>query len=161
MAIYAYVENGLLKDYCDTLPANWRNVSNFSALYNQPEFLNNLGWYVINHPQYVYNPETHKLDNRQFIIDENGVTETWTIVPLPSPAYDTIYNEFISGLRTERTRLLTESDWTQLADVQLAKTQEWKNAWSLYRQTLRDLPDQYPYVEEQIYSSITWPTKPE
>lgn len=38
-------------------------------------------------------------------------------------------------MRTIRNRLLSESDWTQLADAQCDKT-----AWATYRQALRDFP---------------------
>lgn len=44
-----------------------------------------------------------------------------------------------SLLRTERDRLLVESDWTQLTDVPIDHT-----AWATYRQTLRELPDTIP-----------------
>jgi hypothetical protein len=57
-------------------------------------------------------------------------------------------------LRVERDALLTESDFTQLADSPL--TDEQKAAWATYRQQLRDLPDSYVPVAEP-----EWPTKPE
>lgn len=53
-------------------------------------------------------------------------------------------------VRTKRDRLLQASDWTQLPDVPLAT----KEAWTAYRQALRDLTDQPdPF-------NITWPTPP-
>jgi hypothetical protein len=42
-------------------------------------------------------------------------------------------------LRATRDGRLTASDWTQLADTEL--TAEDVQAWSAYRQALRDLPD--------------------
>lgn len=52
--------------------------------------------------------------------------------------------------RKERDLLLSESDWTQLADAQVDKS-----AWATYRQLLRDVPSQsgFPF-------NITWPTQP-
>jgi len=44
-----------------------------------------------------------------------------------------------SILRNERNGLLSQSDWTQLADAPL--TTEAKQAWADYRQQLRDLPE--------------------
>ena len=85
MANWAYIENGEIKDYCDTLPDNWRNISNFFASSNETQFLKTLGWYPVTHPQYVYDPATHKLDNRRFVINEDTVTEEWDIVNIPSP----------------------------------------------------------------------------
>ena len=65
-------------------------------------------------------------------------------------------------LREERNRLIAETDWTQLKDIDLdiIRERNWKN----YRQALRDLPaksnpklDSYGNLD---MSSITWPTKP-
>ena len=44
-------------------------------------------------------------------------------------------------LRRSRNFLLTESDWTQVADTPLTDSK--KAEWATYRQTLRDLPSQY------------------
>ena len=65
-------------------------------------------------------------------------------------------------LREERNRLLAESDWTQLKDIDLdiIRERNWKN----YRQTLRDLPSKStPKLDNNgnlDRSSVTWPDKP-
>ena len=46
------------------------------------------------------------------------------------------YLEILKGIRNE---LLMQSDWTQLPDVQLSEEQ--KESWRIYRQQLRDLPE--------------------
>lgn len=56
-----------------------------------------------------------------------------------------------ANAREQRNRLLTESDWTQLPDVNLAT----KAAWATYRQALRDITDQPGYPLD-----VTWPTPP-
>jgi Phage tail assembly chaperone protein len=55
-------------------------------------------------------------------------------------------------IRSYRSQLLSESDWTQMQDVQL----ETKQAWATYRQALRDVTDQpgYPF-------NVIWPTPPQ
>ena len=67
-------------------------------------------------------------------------------------------------LRQERNRKLVETDWTQYRDVSLSNDSDWQT----YRQSLRDLPqnfspiidiiteDGYPIVKEQT----DWPEKP-
>ena len=65
-------------------------------------------------------------------------------------------------LREERNKLIAETDWTQLKDIDLdiIRERNWKN----YRQALRDLPTKSaPKVD--IYgnldmSSVNWPDKP-
>tara|TARA_B100001939_G_C16811138_1_gene560044 strand:- start:52 stop:606 length:555 start_codon:yes stop_codon:yes gene_type:complete len=59
-------------------------------------------------------------------------------------------------IRAERTRLLSESDWTQGADSPLTDTK--KTAWATYRTSLRTLPEDQS--SETKYSDITWPTQP-
>ena len=55
--------------------------------------------------------------------------------------------------RTERNKLLEESDWTQVLDAPIdAETRE---AYRVYRQALRDIPEQ-----EGFPGTITWPELP-
>jgi len=55
-------------------------------------------------------------------------------------------------IRAERDALLAASDWTQLPDVPEAT----RSAWAVYRQALRDVPQQDGFPE-----NIDWPVKPE
>ena len=59
--------------------------------------------------------------------------------------------EQAKSVRDDRTRLLVECDWTQLADSPADKF-----AWASYRQALRDVPSQagFPW-------NIQWPIQPE
>ena len=63
------------------------------------------------------------------------VDDAWVI----SLDVDTVTAAAWTALRTERNRLLQQSDWTQLQDAHLSA--EKKSAWADYRQALRDLPD--------------------
>ena len=58
-----------------------------------------------------------------------------------------------SQLRTERNRLLQQSDWTALSDAHLS--QDKKDAWFAYRQGLRDLPE-----NATDPTQVTWPVSP-
>lgn len=59
-----------------------------------------------------------------------------------------------NATRNVRNWLLSQCDWTQIADAPL--TSEKKTSWGQYRQSLRDLPETYTTVD-----SIEWPVKPE
>ena len=59
-------------------------------------------------------------------------------------------------IRTQRTSLLAETDWTQGADSPLTSAK--KTAWATYRTSLRTLPEDQK--SKTKYSDITWPTKP-
>jgi hypothetical protein len=56
-------------------------------------------------------------------------------------------------IRTERDRLLAETDWMTCSD---SPTMSAGN--KTYRQKLRDLPSDQK--DETAYADITWPTKP-
>jgi len=58
--------------------------------------------------------------------------------------------EQAKSVRNQRTQLLKDSDWTQIADSTADKT-----AWATYRQALRDITSQagFPWT-------ITWPDAP-
>ena len=67
-------------------------------------------------------------------------------------------------LREERNRKLIETDWTQYRDVSLSNDSDWQT----YRQSLRDLPQNFsPIIDiitEDGYSIVKeqtdWPEKP-
>jgi hypothetical protein len=67
-------------------------------------------------------------------------------IPEPEPelTWDTI--------RTERNFHLSQSDWTQLADAPLSPEQ--KQAWTVYRQALRDVPSSFTTPEEVVWPEI-------
>jgi len=58
--------------------------------------------------------------------------------------------EFAANARSQRDTLLTQTDWTQVADAPVDKA-----AWAAYRQALRDIPQQIGFP-----TTITWPEKP-
>lgn len=64
-------------------------------------------------------------------------------------------------VRLERDKLLSESDWSVMADSPLSteKQEEWKT----YRQSLRDIPQgTIPTIDEDqnIVEGLNWPSKP-
>ena len=74
-------------------------------------------------------------------------------IPEPEPSIPEPVPVTWDTIRIERNYLLTQSDWTQLADAPL--TQEQKNAWAAYRQALRDVPSHFNLPEE-----VVWPSAP-
>lgn len=61
-----------------------------------------------------------------------------------------------AGKRQERDSLLLASDVMVLPDRWAALSAEKQQAWSAYRQALRDVPQQPGFPE-----NVTWPVKPE
>jgi hypothetical protein len=65
--------------------------------------------------------------------------------PLP-PSYEDVAEQ----VRSQRNRLLAESDWTQMPDAPVDRS-----AWAVYRQALREVPQQpgFPF-------DVVWPEAP-
>ena len=61
-------------------------------------------------------------------------------------------NRRMSDLRRQRDALLVETDYMALSDVTMS------DAWTTYRQALRDITSQTP--SDDALSNITFPTKP-
>lgn len=89
-------------------------------------------------------PHTHEIFARCVAGEFGPIAE---YVPPPPPTTE----ELATAARAERDRLLTETDWTQSADVPQAT----KDLWAPYRQALRDVPQQSSFPTD-----IVWPTKP-
>jgi hypothetical protein len=56
-----------------------------------------------------------------------------------------------ANARKRRNKLLSASDWTQVADAPVDKA-----AWATYRQELRDISAQAGFP-----ATVVWPTQPE
>ena len=63
-------------------------------------------------------------------------------------------NEAWRKIRKERNQLLKDSDYIMVSDVPI--TTEKKEEWETYRQSLRDIPQDYDSPDEVVY-----PDKPE
>jgi hypothetical protein len=94
---------------------------------------------------------TFKADNPD--TPENEAWEwvqVWNITDATAEEIEQRTQDQANTVRTERNQLLAECDWTQLPDAPVDV-----QAWAVYRQELRNVPDQptFPW-------NVTWPTKP-
>jgi hypothetical protein len=91
---------------------------------------------------------TQKLISCEPYIEDNQV---FTVSVLDKTEEDILSDttQLASMIRSERNQKLAESDWTQLTDAPVDK-----DAWSVYRQALRDITNQtdFPY-------NIEWPVE--
>lgn len=79
----------------------------------------------------------------------------WVYEDIPQPPLPVApTTEFLSAeVRSERNGLLVASDFTQLPDVPIDSVN--KAEWAVYRQALRDVPQQVGFPQE-----VTWPQMP-
>jgi len=110
------------------------------------------GWYPV---RFV---PAEKTDNdvvtgQSFVIEGNEVVQYEQIRPKTESEIQEELNSKWENIRNQRNLLLLESDWTQLADVSLSD--EKKEEWKLYRQSLRDI------TNFDSPDHVIWPNKPE
>lgn len=96
------------------------------------------------------------VDHTQILMEgapilEDGVwQQTWNVTPAPEDVLVERTALQAGAVRGQRNALLSQSDWTQLADASVDAT-----AWATYRQQLRDVP-----AQENFPWTVTWPTAP-
>ena len=169
--MWAFVDNDNNFEIFAALPENWRNISNFSSLKSNKQRLQQLGWYEIvddstpitNSFLQYHDAPTYTLDHRLGVVRK----KCEIIFYSPAPSLDELFQaqrvSFFANLRQQRDRLLSETDWTQLADLQKTTSESWKQQWQDYRQSLRDLPALYEtdtYSKVVDINQVLWPLKP-
>lgn len=70
---------------------------------------------------------------------------------------DDMAQEMLIAIKMQRNSLLRDTDWTQMPDAPL--TEQQRTAWAIYRQSLRDVPQNN--LNAESIDDIIWPTKPE
>lgn len=160
---YAYVENGIVIEVKDTLPNNWRNVSNFFVYANDYDYLKQLGWYPVEKQIPTYNPETHRLDNWQYIFDGisvKHVPELIEIIPLTTEQLAIEKREILNNkweqIRNQRDRMMKDFEWRYTRyerQVRLSLTPtDSIESLDNYMQALADI------TAQSDPDSIIWPT---
>jgi hypothetical protein len=172
MAKWGYVLDNQVQELYDALPANWRNISNFSSLATEPELLTQLSWFpVINTTQPISNPWTETYGPTTFVYqaNENIIWENQPVVPIPNaPTPEQIFqmqrDAFMQQLLSIRNQKLQDCDWTQLMDIQNQHDDTWKTTWGEYRAEVRNIITVYsnpPYETLIDINQVTWPAVPE
>jgi len=108
---------------------------------------------VKDRPAPEFDPATENCNQVNPTLENGEWVMTWQVSPASAEEIAERLEQKSAEVRQQRNQLLTESDWTQLADSPLDA--DTKSAWALYRETLRQVPEQsgFPW-------NIVWPTKP-
>jgi hypothetical protein len=147
---YILVENGQVKGYPRRLPQSWANIGNFHLL--DDTTLRSYGWYPVRFVPAIKNENT-VVTGQQFVIESTEVVQYEQVRQKTQQELMDELQQKWEYARVKRNELLSESDWTQIADSPLSneKTIE----WAQYRQSLREIPQVYTDPD-----SISWPDKP-
>lgn len=148
------VENSVAIKIDDT-PLRWRTDSGQRPT---DEYLAWSGYYeFIDEPDPVYDPKSQKLitpEVSEFIVDDENhtVTRKKTVVDLTTAEIDELRSRKMDEIRGIRNDMLNQSDWTQGLD----QDPTFRDEWSVYRQTLRDLPT----TVTDALEFNSWPSPP-
>ena len=144
MSMYVVVENGQITERYDAIPENWRNISNFILMTDAERA--SFGFLPVKQSTVDDNPVRYTVISNDVKLDANGQPYVDRVVEpiMTDQQYqDYLYNEALSILRNKRDALLFACDWTMASDLVQLKGSDWQNAWSTYRQQLRDLTNNY------------------
>jgi hypothetical protein len=160
MANWAYVENNTVTDKFDFLPTSWKNVTGLDKSVNDEPFLNSLSWFKVEKQHQEYDSATQRIVDYSYTFAENKVIETLVLEDYieEKPSFEEQKENFLNELRIERNKVLSGTDWTQLIDTQNLFNEETKTRWLVYRQKLRDLPNEYSNNDVVDLEQVIWPT---
>jgi len=104
---------------------------------------------VFNGPQ--AQPTRYQVAYRDGVEQVDGKWYTkFAVADMGDEAKAALDEQQAASIRSERSRRLAESDWTQVEDSPVDKA-----AWATYRQALRDVPTQSGFPWD-----VAWPTQP-
>jgi len=84
------------------------------------------------------------------LYDGQSWVQQWAVEAISQDEIDARNAQQATSVRAERNKRLSACDWTQLADAPVDNL-----AWAIYRQNLRDIPEQPGFP-----LNITWPEMP-
>ena len=165
MANWVLIEGGEIKEYHDLLPKNWRNVSGLHLSTNNLDYLKSLGWYPVNNLSREYDPDNFTEAGFEYKFENDQVICKLILIPISDEEkQQKIKNEenyllyqhqtYLDSIRIERNKKLQDSDWTQLEEIRSIRDMEWIEKWRVYRQKLRDIPNNFNY------ETFVWPEVP-
>lgn len=113
--------------------------------------LKKLGYYKITETkQPSYNTEKENQPIATYQIINNEIVQVWEVTPKTKEQLQQELNNKWQNIREIRNQLLSQSDWTQLADVPASPK------WIEYRKTLRDITELFDSPD-----AVIWPEKPQ
>jgi len=153
MKKYCYIKDNNIVEVVESLPINWRNISNFYTL--DDDALKNLGWLPVvldtDVKDVILNVSYEIVDD---VVKETVVSRDKTEEELQGEALAEKVEAWLE-VRNARNNLLAQSDISIVSDKWELMDVATKSAWTTYRQALRDIPDVF-----NTPTDVVWPTKP-
>ena len=103
-----------------------------------------------------WHPQPAGYDGGIYKLVDGELVELVTDEDKEAALNERLFDERMELLRADRTRMLIQSDWTQLSDAPITSAK--KTAWATYRAALRDLPTTVVAGSNPL--EVTFPTPP-
>lgn len=148
--MFARIENNQIVEYpINDLAKKYPNIS-FPANLDKHSVLPDGFVYINQIAPPDYDRFTQKVVSANPIKVGDDWFSSWSIVQLAASEIEQQKDSIAKQVRSRRNKLLSESDWTQVADSPADK-----QAWANYRKALRDITSQseFPLI-------VNWPVKP-
>lgn len=151
--MFVKITNGQVDQYPYTVGDLRKANPNVSFPRNIPnDTLAQFGVYPVTiAPAPEYNARTHRLVTQQ----PTQVAGVWTVtkkaVAKDQAQIDNENAQQEASIRADRDKRLADTDWTQVTDAPVDSA-----VWSVYRQSLRDIP-----LQEGFPWNVVWPEIPE
>jgi hypothetical protein len=126
----------------ETLPGNIKMSLSTAKTYNEVQ-LNELNLFTA--PDFIVPSGKKTIGEARYEIVGSDLTQIYDIEDIPLPTWEEI--------RAIRNKLLSESDWISSQDAK--PTGQTLQNWKVYRQILRDIPQDYVTTD-----LIIWPSLP-
>lgn len=149
--MYAKLNNGQLQKYPYTLGMLRKDHSNVSF----PKVMTDEIFAQFNVVRVTPTPRPEYDHTKEFNVTVEQVNgawvEKWVATDVSAEEIAQRTADQANNVRSERNQKISDCDWTQLPDAPVDSV-----AWSVYRQSLRDVPLQtgFPW-------NVVWPTHPE
>jgi len=137
----------------DVEPTRWDDDNYCRVAKLTPEQIEQFGVHQLKlvTPPY-YDPATQTREHGDAVLVDGVWTQNYVVSELDPEVSAAKIEAQWAVVRTERNKLIANTDWTQLPDAALSNTQTAQ--WALYRQALRDITTQSdPF-------NINWPVSP-
>lgn len=154
--IYAKIKNKKVIEYpYNDLKRDHANVSFPNPLTD--EVLAQFDVYVIHETEKPKHKWNELVQESTPTFDGKKWVQTWEVMTVSTDVKEQRIRDELQNVRAKRNKLLTDCDWTQLADADL--TTEEKKQWVKYRKQLRDLLNREGTMKNPF--GVKWPTPPD
>jgi hypothetical protein len=149
--MYVLAPNQAVETFPYSIGALRRDNPNTSFPKNPPdELLAEWGVFPVEPVEPSLDPATQSANRLDPVFTDGKWVDTWDVYTVDQEEIDRRAEAKGAEVRTERDKLLSASDWTQLSDTPVDH-----EVWAVYRQELRDVPQQ-----EGFPWGVTWPVQP-